>query len=399
MPSSPHSSRRKGVDRALGHLRELDREDLSHLTEKLCCERAILSAVLHSLQEGVLLIDRWGKIELINASAKKILGFDEQAQELPNLWRAAPEIKTLLKVTSDGTLNLSGAVVQSLEVHYPVTRQLRLYATDLREQILLVLSDQTDIHEGRLRESESTRMNALTQLAAGVAHELGNPLNALQIHLQVIERALEKEKLSPKGQAITRSVKISLDEVRRLDQIIRNFLNALRPSAPNLTSTDLLQTLEEVVSVLLPELTGAKIRVEVELPGALPPVMADPEQVKQVYFNLLKNAREASPVGSLIKIRASLDEQFLHLHFIDGGSGIRNEHLTHLFEPYYTTKKGGTGLGLTIVQKIMHAHHGSVKVESQPSRGTTVTLSFPLRYRRFKTLSAAASTAAPRLPQ
>ena len=395
---TPSKSPRSGLSRVISHLRQLDRDTLSQVAEKLSDERTTLQAVVHSLQEAVILVDHWGVIELLNQPAQRILGLEEKT-ELPNLWRAAPELAKLLKVGRNGSLTLMGPLTHQLEIHYPSPRLARLFATPLAEgqQILIVLSDETQQREATERQVEEARLNSLTQLAAGVAHELGNPLNAIQIHLQVLERALKKEKLS-KEKNILSSLATAQNEVTRLDEIIRNFLQAIRPTPAHLQPTDLIAVLEEVLSTLHGELVGAGIRVEVSLPGLLPTVMADAQQVKQVYFNVIKNAREACPSGGTLLIRASTDDEFFHLHFTDSGAGISEENLAHLFEPYHTTKPQGTGLGLMIAQKIMRAHQGSIRVESRLKEGTTVTLSWPLQNKRFKTLAAGQSTP-PALPR
>lgn len=414
----PKKSPRNGLDRALGHLKQLDRDGLQNVAGKLCSERATMTAILRGLLESVIVIDRWGTILLINPAAEKLLGIPNVEDGFPsaNLWRAVPELASVLKVKGDGALTLTGALAQELELHYPALRIIRLYITpidtdealthkneapknrgtevmsgswDSQERFLIVLGDVTDARALSERQMEEARLGALTQLAAGVAHELGNPLNALQIHLQLMGRTLKNEKLSPKGKKLSEdSLNVAQKEISRLDQIIRNFLQAIRPAQMSLQPTDLVAVLEEVLTVLRAEMEEAQIAIRVELPGLLPPVMADAEGLKQIYFNLLKNAREAMDSGGTLRILAVSDDEFLRLQFIDSGRGIKEESLTHLFEPYHTTKAGGSGLGLMIAQKIMRAHNGSISLESREGVGTTVTLVFPLKYRRFKPLAA-----------
>ncbi len=391
-PSS--ASPRRGIERAVSRLEQLDRDSLLRLAERLSGDRALLDAILQSLQEAVIVTDRWGEIEIINPSAEKILGL-QSADARPHLWRAVPELAKLLNVGRDGSLTLAAPLSHQFEIHYPAPRIARLYAAPLGERILIVLSDQTLELQASARQVEDARLNSLTQLSAGVAHELGNPLNALQIHLQLLERELKKIPAASKSSKIAKSLQTSQAEVTRLDNIIRNFLQAIRPTPAHLQPTDIINTLEEVLSFLHEELEGAGIRVEVKIPGILPSVMADVEQLKQVYFNIIKNAREASPSGSTLVIEATADDEFLHVRFTDSGFGIAEEDLARLFEPYHTTKPGGTGLGMMIAQKIMRAHHGSIRVESQSQRGTTVTLSFPLQFRRFKPLAAPGPSTTP----
>lgn len=389
----PSKTPRSALERALEHLPQLDRQGLLRLAQKLSGERELFLTILQSLQDAVIVIDRWGQLELINPPARRLLGLEGKAS--PNsLWKAVPELAQLLNVGRDGELVLPGALTRELELHYPALRVVRLFAAPLQERVLIVLSDHTRERQASERQIEDARLNSLTQLSAGVAHELGNPLNALQIHLQLLERELKKLPAA-QSKKLGALLNTSQGEVQRLDRIIRNFLQAIRPTPPDLRPLDAVDVLEEVLSFLHQELEGAGIRVQVELPGLLPPIMADVEQLKQVYFNLIKNAREATPSGGQLTIRARADDQAIHLDFVDTGAGIAQEDLSRLFEPYHTTKPGGTGLGLMIVQKIMRAHAGSVAVQSTPGRGTTVTLSFPRQLKRWKSLAAPSATPLP----
>jgi signal transduction histidine kinase len=135
------------------------------------------------------------------------------------------------------------------------------------------------------------------------------------------------------------------------------------------------------------ELADRGIVVEAETPDALPPVMADRNQLKQVFFNITKNALEAMQPGGRLKIRSRADDDSVFLLFGDSGAGIRQEDLGRLFQPYHTTKTGGHGLGLMIVQRIMREHGGQVGIESKEGVGTIVTLQFPRKDRRVRMLA------------
>jgi len=221
-----------------------------------------------------------------------------------------------------------------------------------------------------------------------VAHELGNPLNSLTIHLQLAERRLKKLRSlkDREAEALGESVAICQGEVRRLDGIIRNFLEAIRPRPPELVETKLPDVLAEVLRIQQGELADRGITIEAETPDDLPVVMADQNQLKQVFFNLTKNAVEAMPPGGRLRIRSHADDDNVYLLFGDTGSGIKQDDLVRLFQPYHTTKPGGHGLGLMIVQRIMRAHGGQIGIESKENVGTLVTLQFPRKDRRVRML-------------
>jgi signal transduction histidine kinase len=187
---------------------------------------------------------------------------------------------------------------------------------------------------------------------------------------------------------MTESISVCQEEVKRLDGIITNFLDAIRPKPPDLVETSLVEVLDEVLRFQQRELSDRSITVEAETPANLPRVMADRDQVKQVYFNVIKNAMEAMQPGGRLGIRTRADDDNVYLLFGDTGSGIRQEDLVRLFQPFHTTKPGGSGLGLMIIRRIMREHGGQVGIESKEGVGTVVTLQFPRKDRRVRMLSS-----------
>lgn len=188
--------------------------------------------------------------------------------------------------------------------------------------------------------------------------------------------------------AIKESVEICASEVSRLDSIIENFLKALRPMRPNMVDCDPIKPLAETLKLLNGELENLRISVNVDIDALLPTVYADSNLLKQLYFNILHNAMEAMDGGGNISVRASADDDFVKISFADTGCGIDEEGMSKLFKPYYTTKTGGHGLGMTIIQAIVRAHGGKIDVESKPNIGTTVTVALPRTYRRIRQIDA-----------
>jgi signal transduction histidine kinase len=292
-------------------------------------------------------------------------------------------------------------MAREFELTYPEPRTVRLYMVPFAgeagagtRRFAVILADITRDKLTTERRIEDERTSSILLLAAGVAHELGNPLNSLTIHLQLMERKLRKLKASAEAEAMAESVRVCGEEVRRLDGIITHFLEAIRPRPPDLAETDLAEVLAEVLGFQKREFADRGIGVEAETPADLPPVMADRSQLKQVFFNLTKNAMEAMQPGGRLKIRSRADDDSVWLRFGDTGSGIRQEDMVRLFQPYHTTKSGGHGLGLMIVQRILREHGGQVGIESKEGVGTVVTLQFPRKDRRVHMLPSPTSPAA-----
>ncbi len=380
----------------LERLETLDKATLSSLAQRLGRERGLFERVFNVLQEGVLVVDADGAIAYGNAAAQRLLGFKAPDAGGATLWRLAPGLRPLLTPALDSATSLT----REIELSYPEPRAVRLYLVPFAassgdaevggeaRRFAVVLTDITRDKLDTDQRIESERVASIVLLAAGVAHELGNPLNSLTIHLQVVERKLRKLRGvdAKDAQALGDSLRVCQEEVARLDGIIANFLQAIRPRPPDLSDTRLAGVLAEVLAFQERELADRGVSVEVASPADLPVVLADKDQVKQVFFNLIKNAAEAMGPGGRLRIAATADEEHVSLAFADNGSGIKPEDLARLFEPYHTTKPTGHGLGMMVVQRILRAHGGQLAVESHPGRGTTVTVQFPLKQRRVKLL-------------
>jgi signal transduction histidine kinase len=385
MPGKKHSS----LDRVLGRLDSLDAVNLTNLVQRLAKERALFEEIFNTLQEGVLVIDGDGTIEYANEAGRRLMGLGGDELAGQTLWRLVPGLRP--SIGGDGGA-AAQAAARDFELSYPEPRTVRLYMVPFRAGVAgarrhaVILADVTREKLTTARRIEDERTSSILLLAGGVAHELGNPLNSLTIHLQLIARKLKKLKASGDANSISESVRVCRDEVERLDGIITHFLGAIRPRAPDLSETNVAEVLAEVLKFQKREFADRGIAVEAETPAALPSVMADRGQLKQVLFNITKNALEAMQPGGRLKIRSRADDDSVYLVFGDSGAGIRQEDLSKLFQPYHTTKPGGHGLGLTIVQRIMRAHGGQVGVESREGLGTVVTLQFPRKDRRVRML-------------
>ena len=382
------------LDRVLGRLDSLDSVNLANLVQRLARERGLFEEIFNTLQEGVLVIDPEGTIEYANESAHSLIGVSEDDLEGGILWKFLPGLRPSMGTAMEPEDGGSPVIAsREFELTYPKPRTLRLYMVpfragtrEVKRRYVVILSDITRDKEATGQRIEDERTSSILLLAGGVAHELGNPLNSLTIHLQLMERKLKKLKANSESDSIAESVKICRDEVQRLDGIIKNFLEAIRPQVPDLSETNLADVLSEVLKVQKQEIADRGIVIEAEASSSLPVVMADKNQIKQVCFNLTKNAMEAMQPGGKLRIRSGIDDESVYLLIGDSGTGIKQDDLVKLFQPYHTTKTGGHGLGLMIVQRIMRAHGGQVGIESKEGVGTVVTLQFPRKDKRVRML-------------
>lgn len=360
----------------------------AHLA-RLVEERGLLENVFQALQEGVLLVDPAGTITYLNAAAAGLFGMDEHEAPGQPLGKYIKGLDWKALVASGGTVN------RDLEVSYPENRYLNFYLAPIaavsedapgRGYVMLV-RDITRTRKLTEEMIESERLSVLTLLAAGVAHELGNPLNSLTIHLQLLDRKLKAR--DPRLHAeLSPFVETARGELERLDFIIEQFLQAVRPTQPRTEAADLNALLREAAQFLAHELKERNHEIALELHSRLPAMAVDTGQMKQAIYNVLRNASQAMEPGGKITVRSDYDDRGVVLQVEDNGPGIPGDDMARLFTPYFTTKARGHGLGLLIVRRILREHGGDIRIESREGHGTTVSLHLPFARPRVHLLSA-----------
>jgi two-component system, sporulation sensor kinase E len=386
--------RHSSLDRILGRLDGLDQANLAILVQRLARERDLLETVFDTVREGVLVTDAHGVVQYANRPGATLIGMKSADLGKAVLWKWAPDLARTLP------LGLSGAVgysAREIEVAYPEKRVLRVQISPLESpedeeddgrRFVIILMDVTEERASTEERIEDERMNSIRMLAAGVAHEIGNPLNSINIHLQLLERRLAKLGATPETGKLAESVAVCASEIRRLDDILKNFLDAIGPRTPDFSDVNLLQVVGEVLAIQREEMTNLGITVEMDLRADIPPVSGDFNQLKQVFFNILKNAMEAMDSGGLITLSAGSDDDFVTVSVRDTGAGMERDAVSRIFDPFFTTKAGGHGLGMMIVMRILRAHGAQIDVDSAPGQGTTVTLRFPQKHRRVRLLGS-----------
>ncbi len=345
----------KGVRK---HIGKLDAEHLREQYERVSDALERSELLFRTLKEGLIRLDADGLVIQSNPAAAELLGM-------------APE-EILPKID----LPLGKSSKREITVTYPEMRSLEVQTIPFEEETIVYVRDITAEKERTEEELRAGASRAVKDLAAGVAHEIGNPLNALSLNLQLLQRSYKDDP----------SIADCLAQVARLDGIIRGFLQALRPTKPNLRPGHVADPLKSCLKTLERQFEERRIQVVLNMAPPVPPVAIDPDQMEQVYFNILKNALEAMKDGGKIDINVGSDDNDVTVAFSDSGSGMSPEQLAHLFEPYRTTKAMGTGLGLMVSDRIVRDHGGTIAAESTPGSGTTFTIRLPRLERRIRTL-------------
>ena len=358
---------------------------------RLASERGLLETIFHALREGILVLDAEGRIVYANRGACRLLGMDEAASVGQPMKRYLREIEweSLLRLDEKEWARMAS---REIEISYPEHRFLALYLaplenpTDGRTGVVMILRDVTQERDHEAEMVESERLNAVLMLAAGVAHEIGNPLNSLAIHLQLIDRELRGLPETEAG-ALRELLGVARGEIQRLDQILAQFLKAIRPSLPNFERRALPELVAATLETLAAEIRDRKVVVEVEAADDLPSAWVDPGQVRQAFFNVIRNAVQAMSGGGVLRISFAASDRLAGVIFHDTGPGIPPGQMGELFEPFRTTKPNGHGMGLMIVQRIVRDHGGTVLVDSLPT-GARIQLNFPRDDQRVRLLSA-----------
>ena len=379
------------LDKLIERLPLVQPGEVQNYLVEIAREKGFLETIFNAILEGVIVTNPKGRILYLNRAACGFFGIEAE----PSLGRPLEEV--VRGIDWEALTGPHGDIVsRDLEVFYPDNRLLNFYVVPLMSDDAdgkesetvgraVILRDITQTHRATQETIEVERFSALTMLAAGVAHEIGNPLNSLNIHLQLMQRNLQK--VPPKLQKqLEESVAIARGEVTRLDHIITQFLRAIRPQPLDPAPADVNEILRETLMFLDAEIEDRDIIVEEELSKALPLLQLDREQIKQAFYNICRNAFQAMKSGGILRVSTSSNATHVSVVFSDTGGGIAPENITRIFEPYFTTKSDGNGLGLLIVRRIVRAHGGEVVLESSPGRGLTLTVLLPRADRRVRFL-------------
>ncbi len=369
--------------KVLKYLSRIDRQELEHIVEELDQDLTLKNQILNNTQEGILICQAQQKILYTNDPFLRLFQLKEN-QVIGKTIEAILEKLNLNNNDLIGTLfNDQQTVSFDFSPNQDNQSWIRFHANPIFENetklfgVSFSFTNITDLKELDEKRAFTEKWNTLIPLAAGLAHEIGNPLNALDIHMQL---ALRESKNFPSSRKdkLEKYLHVAKEEIDRLNRIVSHFLGAVRPLKGNLNLADVNEVLDIALDLMTPEASQTKVTIERRFQTNLPELLADQDQLKQAFINLIKNALQAMPKGGLLQVQTERTQQHVQILFIDNGIGISKEETEHIFEPYYSNKEKGSGLGLVEVKRIINNHGGTVQVESKPKKGAIFTLLLPL---------------------
>ena len=366
--------------RALKKLDKLDTDQRRELLVSAVNEIGIIETVLDSIDVGILVCDKKNNLVMVNKCAQRLLPLN-YSDGVP-IWQAIRDEKTeeLLK-----NILLKGERAADREIDVEHQGRNRLLSINVVPLVrdkritgsLIYIEDITERRKDEYRLRRAENLASLTTLAAGVAHEIKNPLGSISIHLQLLQKALEKKNIKKDSQT-EKYFSVLNEEVDRLNRIVVEFLFAVRPMNLELREGDINGIISQVMEFVRYEMEQSKIMCLLELDENLPGILLDERYMKQALLNLVTNAKAAMPKGGVLTVATNLVDNEIRISVCDTGTGINEENLAKIFEPYFTTKDTGTGLGLTQVYKIIREHQGEITIDSAPNQGSEFKIILPV---------------------
>lgn len=386
----------------LKNLHRIENQDLTQYLRRIFEEKYFHLAVMDSLYFSLVALDDEDRIVYHNRFASLFLNQSKASLigekildicKIPELKLALAkllsgqdtteymEINAFDKTSKDFLVSLS-----YFELKSPVTAKTEnpnssSTSKNKKKYQVVIVSDITDWKNKNLAEDQRKSIDSLHTLTAGIAHEIKNPLAAIDLHLQLIKRYIHDHKLG-KEEKLTRWVGVVSEEIKRLESIVNDFLFSFRPSMPDKTPQNLNDILVEVVEFFEPQCREKKITIETDFDASMTSFLFDKNQLKQALINLIYNSIEAIEENpkiegaGTIRLVTKENQDNIDLILTDNGVGIPTHKVTEIFKPFYTSKKMGTGLGLSIVTKIIKEHNGEIILNTDFKSGTQFFLEF-----------------------
>lgn len=373
------------LERIISRIDRIDRKSLEQYVRELVRQAEFLTSLLDQSSEGIMILTLDKEIVFLNRRMIQLFNIPESVNRSGNLEEAIPD-QPFVAFISDAIRKRKEIFQTELEVLLPRPMILRISLSFDEKQkppiAILSVANVTQVETNIRERFQTENWESMLGLAAGIAHEIGNPLNSLTIHLKLLARSVQKLPLQERKK-VSASLQVMEDETARLDRIVRNFLKATRRKPLRYELSQINELFSKTIAFLKPELKATKIKTQEDLDKQMPLFLFDPERIQQVFINIIKNAIHAMPKGGTLRIQTEARGKLCLIHFQDTGVGIPDDKLSKIFDAYYSTKEEGSGLGLMIVYQIIREHGGRIEVASMPNAGTTFTVILPIRTKKL----------------
>jgi PAS domain S-box-containing protein len=341
--------------------------------------RENMNSVMAGMEDGLILFTREARAVMVSPSAEKFLGAPAGhflGRRVNEIFPPGHPLNQVLQVQGDELSEIAAETdLQTIEGPKRVSVSVQGIQEDgERMGALMTLRDLDSIESINTQLQVSERLAALGRITAGVAHEVKNPLNSMRLWLENLKESLPSEADANAQQA----VQVLDKEIDRLDAVVKRFLDFTRPMEVRLEATQLADILREVIEVAQPQLRKAKVEVAQLLPIDVPEVYVDRGLLKQAVLNLVLNAVDAMPNGGRLHLVLSRRGEMAEISVGDTGKGIPPENRQKIFQLFFTTRPGGSGIGLASTFRIVQLHNGSIDFTSEVGRGTTFRIELPL---------------------
>jgi PAS domain S-box-containing protein len=340
-----------------------------------------LDQIMTNLQDGMVLFTRDARAVLVSDSVERFLGMGRReilGTELHEIFGKDTRLGSMVRESFDARM-----VLVREEIVTETGRHVEISLDFIHDELaddpqaslgaLLTLHDVESVREIESELELSRRLAAIGRLTAGVGHEVKNPINAIVVHLELLRNKLQNQE-----PGAARHLEVISSEIQRLDRVVETLVNFSRPVELQLKEQDLRRVVSAVLALASAEFETHGVYVESELPERPVVAKVDGDLLKQAILNIVINGAQAMAGGGQLTVQLSEDGRAAVLKIHDEGSGIPDDILDKIFNLYFTTKKGGSGIGLAMTYRIVQIHNGSIEVESGPASGTTFTLRLPL---------------------
>lgn len=402
------------VERVIDMLPKLSSEEVKRVLMEVVSENSMLDSLIESFSTGLILVDKKWRILQVNKAAKRILRIspDEEKYEdelLFNVIEENEEISDWLKniadthktnvreefssSSSDGSVRFLAVSVFSF-----------VQKTEISGSIVKI-EDITQQKAKAVLDRRLENMEGLTNLAAGMAHEIKNPLGAISIHIQLVQKAISKKRggdgTLPDKKFLEEHLDIVNDEIEKLNDLVMDFLFAVRPVNAKLTLSDPEEILSSICDFVSPEFNKSHVLLKMELLKEKKRIMIDEKLFRQVIINIAQNAfyavkakfpgcteenTNSQEMPGIVIFKTTIIEDNFVISISDNGIGMDSETVGRIFEPYFTTKANGTGLGMTMSYKIIKEFGGDIQVKSEKGTGSVFFISLPVPQTETKLL-------------